>query len=291
MAACLLSVHLPYFQKVVLLIMPIIVKVIIMCLHQCLVMPALLSRFDRKVLHTNFWASNALQDCAFLPSQSSACIFAGDWAAFMTASAIPAPPQATATAATSSTGTAAPVIISQDSGWDAFQSGDAAPSSVTAATALFDPFGSSHAAEAAVLMQAAQPSAAPAKHAPKRSADDIMKMFDTPQQNAFANFPAQGASVIPGQQQMGGFGSQSSNGMMPGAMYGMNPQQMMQMQQMYAAQGMQTSGLQQGAFNAFPIAPNAAGPWGSQQGALPSFAGIPQQYQHSNMAAPGKVPQ
>lgn len=216
---------------------------------------------------------------------------AGDWAAFMTANATPAAPQAAP--AVPSNGTAAPAVFSQDSGWDAFQSGDAAPSPLTAATEAFDPFSSSHAAEIAMLTQAPQATAAPAprtgtpgKHAPKRSADDIMKMFDTPQQNAFAQLPAQGGNGL-GQQQMAGFGRQQNSGMMQGATYDLNPQQMLQLQQMYAAQGMQASGLQPGTFNAFPTAPST-GTWGAQQG---SFAGLPQQYQHSSLAGPNKVPQ
>lgn len=121
-------------------------------------------------------------------------MLAGDWAAFMTASIVQ--PEAPATA---------PAVMSQDSGWDAFQSSDvAAPASATGAASavLFDPFGDSQSAEAAPLAQKAAgvPSAGsgapttPSKHAAKKSADDIMKMFDTPQQNAFAQFPMPGAS-------------------------------------------------------------------------------------------------
>lgn len=223
------------------------------------------------------------------PSQPAADNNDGDWAAFMTASG----PQATASDAPAAptNGSAAPAVLSHDSSWDAFQSGDVAPSSLTAATAAFDPFGSSHATEAALLPQNAQLTPAPAartpvKHVPQRSADDIMKMFDTPQQNAFAQLPAQGHTGF-GHQQAGAFGGQQQNGMVQGAMYGMNPQQMAQLQQMYAAQGMQLSGLQQGTFNAFPMSSSTAGAWGSQQSAMPSFTGFPQQ---SGMTAPSKLP-
>lgn len=117
----------------------------------------------------------------------------GDWAAFMQASVVQ--PEAPAAAA----------LVSHDSGWDAFQGSEAAvPASAQASASVpFDPFGESQAIEAAPSGQkaagagASVPAAAPApstatKHAPKRSADDIMKMFDTPQQNAFTQFPAQG---------------------------------------------------------------------------------------------------
>ena len=116
----------------------------------------------------------------------------GDWAAFVQASVVQ--PEAPA----------APVV-SHDS-WDAFQSSDAAAPTATEASAPlpFDPFGESQAstgqkasgagvsAPAAVMPS----SASAAKHATKKSADDIMKMFDTPQQNAFAPFPVQGMSGV-----------------------------------------------------------------------------------------------
>ena len=95
---------------------------------------------------------------------------------------------------------AGPAVVSHDSGWDAFQSSDvAAPAASTgvAAAVPFDPFGESQSSEAAPVRQkaAGTPSAGtgapttPSKHAAKKSADDIMRMFDTPQQNAFAQFP------------------------------------------------------------------------------------------------------
>ena len=124
------------------------------------------------------------------------CDDAGDWAAFMDGSvAQPAAPSPAAVAS----------VISQDSGWDAFQAADiAVPASASAPAAastggLFDPFGDSQAvqtasvdsnASGAATAQAA--SAAPGtKHVPKKSADDIMKMFDKPQQGAFGHFPMQ----------------------------------------------------------------------------------------------------
>ena len=120
-------------------------------------------------------------------------LYAGDWAAFITASTVQ--PEAPATAS---------AIMSQDSGWDAFQSSDvAAPAGSAGAAVPFDPFGESQSIEAAPGGQKAAgapsvgtgvpPSTAP-KHATKKSANDIMKMFDTPQQNAFAQFPAFGMS-------------------------------------------------------------------------------------------------
>jgi len=129
----------------------------------------------------------------------------GDWAAFMQASVVQ--PEAPAIAA-----------LSHDSSWDAFQSSDAAaPASIQAsAAAPFDPFGESHTIEAASAGQkatggggSASASAAGSgtKHAPKRSADDIMKMFDKPQQNTFAQFPAQGMNSMQ-QPQTGAFGMQ-----------------------------------------------------------------------------------
>ena len=125
----------------------------------------------------------------------------GDWAAFMTANAVQ-PEGATG---------AAPAVASQDSGWDAFQSSEAAApaaSSGVPAAEPFDPFGDSQSVEAAPVQQKAAGSLSagngapttPSKHAAKKSADDIMKMFDTPQQNAFAQFPVGGM----GQGQAGG---------------------------------------------------------------------------------------
>ncbi len=117
-------------------------------------------------------------------------------------------PEAVATAA-----------LSHDSSWDAFQSSDAAAPASTqasAAAAPFDPFGESQTIEAAPAGQkatggggSASASAAGSgtKHAPKRSADDIMKMFDKPQQNTFAQFPAPGMSGMQ-QPQTGAFGMQ-----------------------------------------------------------------------------------
>lgn len=98
---------------------------------------------------------------------------------------------------------AGPAVVSHDSGWDAFQSSDvAAPAAATGAASAvpFDPFGESQSVEAAPAGQkaAGTPSAGvgapttPSKHAPKKSADDIMRMFDAPQQNAFAQFPVSG---------------------------------------------------------------------------------------------------
>lgn len=129
-------------------------------------------------------------------------LVAGDWAAFMTASAVQ--PEAPATA---------PPIMSQDSGWDAFQSSDvAAPASSAGAAVPFDPFGESQSVEAVPGRQRAAeapstgggtPPSTPPRHATKKSADDILKMFDAPQQNAFAQFPAPGmnqglAGAVPG---------------------------------------------------------------------------------------------
>lgn len=131
----------------------------------------------------------------------------GDWAAFMQASTVQpeAPPAA---------------VVSHDSGWDAFQSSEtAAPALAQAsASAPFDPFGESQAVEAtsAGLKTTGAGAAAPAvataarsatKHAPQRSADDIMKMFDTPQQNTFAQFPAHGMNGL-SQPQTGAFAMQ-----------------------------------------------------------------------------------
>lgn len=117
-----------------------------------------------------------------------------------------------------------------------------------------------------------------------------MKMFDTPQQNMFAQaqFPAQAANG-PSQQQigaLGGLGGQPNNGMMHNAMYGMNPQQVMQLQQMYAAQGMQLAGLQQGGFAQFPAQSSASSRWTGQPDAVSSFAGLPQR----SMSGPKSVP-
>ena len=119
--------------------------------------------------------------------------FAGDWAAFMTASTVQ--PEAPAKA---------PAIMSQDSGWDAFQSSEvAAPAGAAGAAVPFDPFGENQSVEAAPGRQQASealsagvsvPPSTPPKHAAKKSADDILKMFDAPQQNAFAQFPAPGMS-------------------------------------------------------------------------------------------------
>ena len=120
----------------------------------------------------------------------------GDWAAFMDGNvAQPATPTPAAVA----------TVISQDSGWDAFQGADiAVPASALAPAAasregLFDPFGDSQAVQAASVDSKASAgnaaqaaSSAPAtKHVPKKSADDIMKMFDKPQQGAFGQFPMQ----------------------------------------------------------------------------------------------------
>lgn len=127
---------------------------------------------------------------------------AGDWAAFMTASAVQ--PEAPATAS---------AIMSQDSGWDAFQSSEvAAPTGAAGAAVPFDPFGESQSVEAGPGRQQATeapsagvgaPPSTPPNHAAKKSADDILKMFDAPQQNAFAQFPAPGmtqglAGAMPG---------------------------------------------------------------------------------------------
>lgn len=138
-------------------------------------------------------------------------VTAGDWAAFMTASA--AQPEATPATAP------AAAVVSQDSGWDAFQSGEVAtPAGTTAAAAVpFDPFGESQSVGAAPLGQ--QAAGAPAagvgasqsmapKHAAKKSADDIMKMFDTPQQSAFAQFPSHGMSQGQTAAMPGGFAMQ-----------------------------------------------------------------------------------
>ena len=117
-------------------------------------------------------------------------LVAGDWAAFMTASTVQ--PEAPATAP------------AEDSGWDAFQSSEVAASTGGAGGAVpFDPFGESQSVEAAAgRQQAAEapsagvgvPPSTPPKHAAKKSADDILKMFDAPQQSAFAQFPATGMS-------------------------------------------------------------------------------------------------
>lgn len=135
-----------------------------------------------------------------------ACV-TGDWAAFMQASTVQpeAPPAA---------------VVSHDSGWDAFQSSEAAAPALaqSSASAPFDPFGESQAIEAtsAGLKATGAGAAAPAvataarsatKHAPQRSADDIMKMFDTPQQNTFAQFPGHGMNGL-SQPQNGAFAMQ-----------------------------------------------------------------------------------
>lgn len=106
----------------------------------------------------------------------------------------------------------APAIMSQDSGWDAFQSSDvAAPAGSAGAAVPFDPFGESQSVEAApgrqkaaeALATGGAPPSTPPRHATKKSADDILKMFDAPQQNAFAQFPTAGmnqgpAGAVPG---------------------------------------------------------------------------------------------
>ena len=107
----------------------------------------------------------------------------------------------------------APAVMSQDSGWDAFQSSElAAPAGTASAAVPFDPFGESQPVQAAPGRQQATeapsagvgvPPSTPPRHAAKKSADDILKMFDAPQQNAFVQFPAQGmgqglAGAMPG---------------------------------------------------------------------------------------------
>lgn len=205
----------------------------------------------------------------------------GDWAAFMQASVVQ--PEAPATA-----------VLSHDSSWDAFQGSDAAaPASIQAsAAAPFDPFGESQTIEAAPAGQkvtggggSASASAAGlgTKHAPKRSADDIMKMFDKPQQNTFAQFTAQGMNGAQ-QPQTGAFAMQQ------GAMYGMTPQQLMQAQQLYAAQQMQMGGGQQATYGAFQVPPQATSPWTRQPTPYaPSFQQM-QQHQFSSLAGSSGFP-
>ena len=111
----------------------------------------------------------------------------------------------------------ATAALSHDSSWDAFQSSDAAAPAMQASAATpFDPFGERQTIEAASAGQkatggggSASASAAGSgtKHAPKRSADDIMKMFDKPQQNTFAQFTAQGMNGVQ-QPQTGAFAMQ-----------------------------------------------------------------------------------
>ncbi|DBA92660.1 hypothetical protein WJX77_012156 [Trebouxia sp. C0004] len=206
----------------------------------------------------------------------------GDWAAFMQASVVQ--PEAPATAA-----------LSHDSSWNAFQSSDAAAlDSIPSSTAApFDPFGGSQTIEAASAGQkatgvggSASASAAGSgtKHAPNRSADDIMKMFDKPQQNTFAQFTAQGMNGVQ-QPQTGTFAMQQ------GGMYGMTPQQLMQAQQLYAAQQMQMGGGQHATYGAFQMPPQATSPWTQQP--TPSYAPSlqqMQQHQFSSLAGSSGFP-
>lgn len=154
------------------------------------------------VYHT---ARSLHQSCNVYDGSDNYCCVTGDWAAFMQASVVQ--PEAPATA-----------VLSHDSSWDAFQGSDAAaPASIQAsAAAPFDPFGESQTIEAAPAGQkvtggggSASASAAGlgTKRAPKRSADDIMKMFDKPQQNTFAQFTAQGMNGAQ-QPQTGAFAMQ-----------------------------------------------------------------------------------
>lgn len=216
--------------------------------------------------------------------QSSVSNSDGDWAAFMQASVVQ--PEA-----------AAALIVSNDSGWDAFQSSEAAaPAQVQVSAAVpFDPFGANQAIEAfpPAGQRAAAPAAGPTtatKHTPKKSADDIMKMFDTPQQNAFAQFPTPSMSGT-NQPQAGALQGFT---MQQGQMFGMTPHQLMQAQQLYAAQQqmqMASLGQQQAAYNAFQMSPQANSQWTQQQ--APSHApGFPQAQQHqfSSVAGPSGFP-
>lgn len=202
--------------------------------------------------------------------QASASNADGDWAAFMDGNvAQPATPTPAAVA----------TVISQDSGWDAFQGADiAVPASASAAAStegLFDPFGDSQAVQAASVDSKASggnaaqaASSAPAtKHVPKKSADDIMKMFDKPQQGAFGQFPMQMSAFSQSQ----GAGASQQFSMQQAQMFGLTPQQLMQAQQLYAAQQqmqMAGAGGQQNAFR--NLGSQGGGAWGQQQ--MPSFA-------------------
>ncbi|KAL3137259.1 hypothetical protein ABBQ32_006805 [Trebouxia sp. C0010 RCD-2024] len=211
----------------------------------------------------------------------------GDWAAFMTASA--AQPEAAPAAAP------AAAVVSHDSGWDAFQGSEVAtPAGTTAAAAVpFDPFGESQPVGAAPLGQqaAGAPAAGvgasqsmPPKHAAKKSADDIMKMFDTPQQSAFAQFPAHGMSQGQAGAMPGGFAMQQ------GLTYGLTPQQQMQAQHLYAAQQMQLAGGRQpAAYGAVQMPAQAGDLWTQQQPSsfTPSFPHVPQ---FSSVAGPSGFP-
>ena len=71
---------------------------------------------------------------------------------------------------------------------------------------------------------------------------------------------------------------------MQGAMYGMTPQQLMQAQQLYAAQQMQMGGGQQATYGAFQMPPQATSPWTQQPTPYaPSFQQM-QQHQFSSLA-------
>lgn len=74
-------------------------------------------------------------------------------------------------------------------------------------------------------------------------------------------------------------------------MYGMTPQQLMQAQQLYAAQQMQMGGGQQAAFGAFQMPPQAGSQWAQQQTSsfAPSFHQV-QQHQFSSLAGPPGFP-
>ena len=77
-------------------------------------------------------------------------------------------------------------------------------------------------------------------------------------------------------------------------MFGMTPHQLMQAQQLYAAQQqmqMASLGQQQAAYNAFQMSPQANSQWTQQQ--APSHApGFPQAQQHqfSSVAGPSGFP-
>ena len=174
------------------------------------------------------------------------CLHAGDWAAWGdTQHSVPAvtapPPDAAA---------APPAAQEEDGGWDAFQGGDTGPTAAATAGAPVsspapstdDPFAAwTSAPTAAATPASAAPAAAAAgdkgssaglssapavgpKHSQKRSAEDIMKMFDMPQQGLGPQPGQQGQGQ--GQQQMGLFGGSGVG--QPGGMAGMTPQQMMQ---------------------------------------------------------------
>lgn len=204
----------------------------------------LLPERSSRSLTSNFLHEEKLLQ-SLVGSPDAQNLHAGDWAAWgdaqHSAPAVTAPSPATAAAP--------PAAQEEDGGWDAFQGGDAAPTAAATAgppvsspgPSADDPFAAWTSAPAAAAAPASAASAAAAagdkefssaglgsapavgaKHSQKRSAEDIMKMFDRPQQG-LGPLPGQQAQ---GQQQVGSFGD--SGVAQPGGMAGMTPQQMMQ---------------------------------------------------------------